>query len=46
MAIQANALGSIVYGGVQTVNTVKETYGRKLKQVRIFTASPLACSHL
>ncbi|EIE23681.1 hypothetical protein COCSUDRAFT_66044 [Coccomyxa subellipsoidea C-169] len=31
--VLANALGSIVYGGVQTVNTIKETYGRKLKQV-------------
>lgn len=33
LAAQANTLGSIVYGGVQTVNTVKETYGRKLQQV-------------
>ncbi|KAK9905564.1 hypothetical protein WJX75_002201 [Coccomyxa subellipsoidea] len=31
--ILANTLGSIVYGGVQTVNTVKETYGRKLQQI-------------
>ena len=31
--MQANTLGSIVYGGVQTINVVKDTYGRKLKQV-------------
>lgn len=33
--MQANLLGSTIYGAVQTVNTAKSSLGRKLSQVLI-----------